>query len=140
MSVKYICDVCGGEYRPEHWAGTDRISLLFPRHSVGDVGETSDDVDEMDVCSWECVNTFSGHIVSDPKEGAQEEPSDHTVSLAEHMRTHTAPTAEPEPEKKTAAHRMVRLNAYDTSRESPDKNFDPRENVIPGMKVDGRPV
>lgn len=151
MSVKYVCDVCGGEYLPQYWQHTDRIVLAFPRHSVGDLSESQDDVDEYDVCSWECVHAFAAQIVTED----EEEPI--KVHVPEEHVGHIGPDEEKGPEEESSptkkptlrpvetvaeesGERMVRLKPFDTSREMPDKNFDPRKNTIPGLKVDGRPV
>lgn len=147
MSVKYICDVCESEYAQRAWQGTDAITMVFPAHAVGDVSEGEDNHQQMDVCSWECVHAFAGQIA------APDAPEEENYHLHDHNQPPLVPdewlVGSPEeveekthedPPKEAPGHRMVRLKNFDTEREMADKNFDPRKNQIPGLKVDGRPV
>lgn len=138
MSIKYICDVCESEFAPHDWERTDAIFMVYPRSTVGDLGEDDRDA-QMHACSWECVHSFASQVIGPYKE-ASPAHEHHAHEHHPHIHHDHDVNDSGDEDVDEPGHRMVRLKSFDTSKEMPDKSFDPRQNTVPGLKVDGRPV
>lgn len=151
MSVKIVCDACGNEYAQPGWLVTDQLTVTFPRSAVGDVDEGEDYHESLDVCSWECLYAFATQII-----GGGEEVHEHAGR----------PSFTPEPDlepvtaedvqtavfgQKEGRMTLLRREGEDEGEaqvrivrdpnrveSDPNKDFDPRGIMLPGMRVDGR--